>query len=391
MKNVDNHFFESYIEFNNLSPLVQSIEKTIEQVYKEVNQTVINEKINSKSQIPLKDRRLYHVLPVLKEGAYLVGHSKIEIEIPESIYIVSKSNKIVGIEIFTPQQINSVHSTAKNLFKMNPDNYNVIKDMRRDFENPLNLTEEQTQTLFTHSISGLPAIENLPIVIFSHGMGVDPHVYRPLLEELASQGNIVLNLNHPASSACAAFAKEEGHDWEFFKNLYSGKAEDIDEKAEEMAESGAANICFVVDLIQKGNFESFPKNFDSTKKIILAGHSLGGASSIMAARKNLQIAACIDLDGRLAGKKEIRSFGLSVPVLILSTEHDEPIEEAELELEAFLASSKDCTQKIIKGVGHMDFTLYPILDWLLGGTHLEEGLKAHHEASVEMLNFIKKI
>ncbi len=49
------------------------------------------------------------------------------------------------------------------------------------------------------------------------------------------------------------------------------------------------------------------------------------------------------------------------------------------------------TQKMIKGVKHMDFTMEPVLDWLVGGTDFNGGLKAHTVASQEMLYFMKWI
>jgi dienelactone hydrolase len=259
------------------------------------------------------------------------------------------------------------------------------------------LTEQQVQTLHTHALDldHLDSLENMSILIFSHGMAVDPIVYRPLIEELASNGFVVLNLNHPASSNHAPFSQEalDGH---AFDELFSSNREKLDKAAEKMALTQTANIGFVVEQIRTGKLEKLPEFCGQKSKIILAGHSLGGASSILASRDNSEISGCIDLDGRLEGSADIRSTGLNVPVLVLCSEPEsQSKEEVEMaqDFDALRENSSPSlyTQKMIRGVKHMDFTMHPILDWLVGGTDFNGGLKAHTIASQEILNFMKAI
>lgn len=170
----------------------------------------------------------------------------------------------------------------------------------------------------------------------------------------------------------------------------------MDKASDKIATTEAANIRFVVEQIRTGNLEKLPRTCGPQSKVILAGHSLGGASSIIASRDNPEIAGCIDLDGRLAGPVETRSTGLTVPVLVLCSEPETQNQEEVKMAQDFDAlrensSPSQYTQKMIMGAKHMDFTMHPILDWLVGGTDFNGGLRAHTVASQEMLSFMKEI
>lgn len=331
--------------------------------------------------IRLEDRRLCHILPSLT-GSHRIGHVSLVLEVPEQYYSQNESNKKIGVEIFSP-----VGGAIGR---------NSLMQMRPGYGNGTSINAQQIQTLHTHAldIDRLDPVENMSILIFSHGMGVDPIIYRPLLEELASHGFIVLNLNHPASSNHAPFS-EEALDGHAFDALFSN-GEKLDEAAEKMALTEAANIRFVVEQIRAGNLDRLPKNSSQKSKIILGGHSLGGASSVIASRDNPEIAGCIDLDGRLAGPKETKTTGLTVPVLVLCSEPETQSEEEDKMAQDFDNFRKNSspllyTQKMIGGVKHMDFTMHPILNWLVGGTYVNGGLKAHVVASQEILRFMKGI
>ncbi len=70
---------------------------------------------------------------------------------------------------------------------------------------------------------------------------------------------------------------------------------------------------------------------------------------------------------------------------MIFTERDDP------EIGEFLKNNSHSTQEVIKGVEHLDFTIYPILDWVAGGNRSHEGLKAHEESSQAMINFLKDL
>ena len=359
------------------------LDAVAEKAFKMAMKIALDETEHLSPIIPLKERRLSQILPPLT-GPYTIGRCSLVLNIPKAYSSKHGSNEKIGIEIFAPTS--------------NVIGNKILMQMRPGYCAGTPLTEEQVQTLHTHAldVDRLDPLENMSILIFSHGMAVDPIVYRPLIEELASNGFVVLNLNHPASSNHAPFSQEalDGH---VFDELFSpNNREKLDKAAEKMALTQTANIGFVVEQIRTGKLEKLPKICGLKSKIILAGHSLGGSSSILASRGNPEIAGCIDLDGRLEGSADTRSTRLNVPVLVLCSE-PETQSKGEVEMaqdfDALRENSSPSlyTQKMISGVRHMDFTMHPILDWLVGGTNFNGGLKAHKVASREILNFMKAI
>ena len=349
-------------------------------------------------QIPLKDRRLCHVLPPLT-GPHPVSRTTTILEVSEADARDRGTNKNIGIEVLAPCRNHFGKSVEVPVHYF--DSY---------FEK--NLTESQVQTLETHAInrdSLDPLDDNIPIIIFSHGFGVDPAAYRPLLEELASHQYLVLNLNHPGSSGFAEFSKDEAKNQADFESFSTRDCKTPDEKSkkwaainkkfEEMQTTQEANIRLVIELVKKGELQGLPKNINSESPIVVAGHSLGGDASVTASRDNPNIAGCINLDGNLESPEESRLEGLKIPLLQIIADLPEPADEIEIEIQkkmvrerkTFLENSPQSTLKEITGAGHMDFTIYPFTDWLFGEPRADVGLKTHKTTSKEILNFMKDI
>jgi dienelactone hydrolase len=359
------------------------LENFVDKVFIKAMKLTMYETEHLSPVLPLKDRRLCQILPSLT-GPHMIGRSSLVLDIPEDYSSEHGSNKKIGIEIFAP--------TNKAIGNK------LLMQMRPGYSAGAPLNEQQIQTLHTHALDldRLDLVENLPILIFSHGLGVDPIIYRPLIEELASNGFAVLNLNHPASSNNAPFSPDAA-DWCALDELFSSSPEKSDEAVEKMASTQAANIEFVVSQIQASRLSKLPVNCGPKSKVVLAGHSLGGASSIMASRGDSEIAGCINLDGRLTGSAKTKCDGLKMPLLLLCSEPDDKESEGEVkmaqEFDAFRKNSSHSKyiQKMIPGVRHMDFTMNPMLEWLVGGTGVNGGLKAHMAASQEILDFMKAI
>ncbi len=216
--------------------------------------------------------------------------------------------------------------------------------------------------------------KNRPCIVFSHGWETRPEAYEPLLKELASHGYVIINVGHPSSSEPYPYpiASEK----EFF---------------EERTSIQAANLRFVIDRIRSGEFASL----GVSGKIVLAGHSMGGAASVLASREDPEIAGCINLDGGLKGGLDVRTKGLNMPFLMLLADHlkDEPTippeEQKEFQnwktkeyqpmvedWEALVRNSPHSQKIKIAAVGHMDFVL-------------GRSLKAHQGASGAILKFLK--
>lgn len=314
-----------------------------------------------------RPRRLSHVLPQLTGEYKNIGYTS---------FIINGPHREIGVEVYAP----TLDSSGKPLRMQVP---------KGEFEELLGT--DQLRTMHTHSLDSFQQFGRFPLLIFSHGYDTDPVQYRPLLEELASHGYKVLSLNHPSSSGYAPFSDPQAprdRD-EAGVRVYERWLNDLDR----LALIQADNIQFIVNYVrQQGEIEP----------IVLAGHSLGGAASMIAAKRedpaDPTISACINLDyvgqsGRiepLLGEKGEKP-ALSTPLLQIFSDHsphEELIARDREQLQCLQDTFENVQTEMIAGTGHMDFSAQPLLTWLLGEKTLDGALKAHKVTSEAMVHFM---
>jgi hypothetical protein len=206
---------------------------------------------------PLRHRRLSQIFP-LPTGSHTVGCCSTVLKVPADYCSKNGTNEKIGVEIFSPMAAKL--SGNKLLMKMG-----------RNFPYIDKLKDKEIESLQTHALMlehlDPVAVKSKPILIFSHGMVCSSTVYRPLIEELASHGFVVLNLNHPASSDTFKDDEEaakdpspckDALDLDDFHSAGGFGNPKIDDIAETMAVTGAANIRFVVEQIRNGKIKVRP-------------------------------------------------------------------------------------------------------------------------------------
>lgn len=335
----------------------------------------------------IRRRQLCQVLPPLR-GAYSVGSASFIIEGPKKRGY--DGDRTIGVEIYAPTR--------------------VIKGKRLLLELPAKnldrvLSNAQIKTLQTHSYAEFEPLIKSPIIIFSHGLMTDPSEYRLLLEEIASHGYLVLNLNHPSSSAYAPFSEESLCARKIdLEALERSNPEGYSKELNNLSVKQVANLHFVIRQIKEGKLV---QEMGNSEQIILAGHSLGGSSSIQVARSNHHVCGCVNLDGMLRGSN--KTGGLTVPLLQIFADHlKDEAQVPEKEQEEFNKwknfeyrqmlndwgalhkNSKYSRLGQIKETSHMDFCTEPFLKWLAGGDTLYAALKAQQVASKEIVKFFQK-
>lgn len=137
--------------------------------------------------------------------------------------------------------------------------------------------------------------DKYPIIIFSHGSFGTPESNESLFLELASRGYMVLSLAHPHHSFVAELKNGNNIHVKrsFFNEVMSSQGaqnlEDTKEKFTIWNGIRVEDLNFVIDSIleNKEKDEIFSKI--DTDKIILAGHSLGGASVLEIGRKRANL------------------------------------------------------------------------------------------------------
>jgi hypothetical protein len=159
--------------------------------------------------------------------------------------------------------------------------------------------------MLTHATENAPVSDvsrRYPVLVFSHGGGMEVLVYSTIIEELASHGYVVAAVEHPYDGETIIFP--DGH-------VVTEAGWDGDEKrtAEERIrfhrhreEVDAVDNSFVLDQLAalnrggRSGAVSFRGRLDVARSGAL-GHSLGGKVAIRSCHMDQRWKACADLDG----------------------------------------------------------------------------------------------
>lgn len=269
----------------------------------------------------------------------------------------------------------------------------LVDESRTDtFENDGSFREVPAHFYYPENADG-----TFPLVVFSHGAFGYYQSNFSTYCELASNGYIVVALDHPHHA--------------FFTKDTDGKMITVDQKFidEAMKIGGGSDVSneevyegtkswmelrtddgnFVLDEIKEaksaGSLDTSWHTSDSaavlkvlamtdTDKIAYMGHSLGGATGVALGRERNDIDAVIDIDGTVLGevigvengKCVQNDTPYPVPVLMFSNGSDTG-EGAYANVNSdFIKNAKTCRLVTFKDAGHMDFTDLPLLSPVLG-------------------------
>lgn len=260
-----------------------------------------------------------------------------------------------------------------------------------------------------------PDIENagansFPLIIFSHGAFGYYQSNVSTYMELASNGYIVMSLDHPYHSF---FTHDtEGKlltvDPNFIQevmriNEEGISEEEILEKSHKWLAIRTADMNFVLDSVEVAKSEGISSevwfiqseeseivkvlSMTDSDRIGLMGHSLGGAASVSVGREREGIDAVIDLDGTMLGEELSYENGVyqfydeAYPVPLLSIDNEEHYEEGIMVGDLYVntvvvKNAVDSRHTYFVGSGHMNFTdlplFSPILASLLGTGTIDE-------------------
>jgi len=233
------------------------------------------------------------------------------------------------------------------------------------------------------------ADDSLPLIVFSHGAFGYYESNTSTYMELASNGYIVVSLDHPHHAIFThdSDGKVVTVDPEFFNtSLMIGSVESNDTIVYEITSVWMKlredDINFVLDCIKEtdknGEFSDawyFPEGEEDfndifrcldTEKIGLMGHSLGGAAAVTVGRRN-DVSAVIDLDGTMLGEQ----MGVyDDKILLNETPYDTP-------LLAFDSESHHADRVLAKETGYV-YVNDVILD------NADEGYSTYIEGSLHM-------
>ncbi len=132
-----------------------------------------------------------------------------------------------------------------------------------------------------------------PVVLFSHGAGTSIEVQTSQSEDLASQGYIVVAIDHPYVSSATEFPNRIVNHKEATTDFQTA------EPAEIITQIMADDMRFVMDTLvemAQGERDSFFHSLN-LDQIGVIGHSVGGAAAYKLALSDPRIKAAVNLDG----------------------------------------------------------------------------------------------
>jgi predicted dienelactone hydrolase len=132
-----------------------------------------------------------------------------------------------------------------------------------------------------------------PVVLFLTGNAASRAFYTSLITHIASLGYVVLAIDHPYEAMVAQLA--DG-------SVVTNVERYVPNFMALRTQTRIADVKFVVDkLIERTSSDNFFSHLD-VDRIVIAGHSLGGASGAMAMAFDPRIKAAVNIDGTTYGK-----------------------------------------------------------------------------------------
>ncbi|WP_319462761.1 hypothetical protein [Micromonospora sp. RTP1Z1] len=146
-----------------------------------------------------------------------------------------------------------------------------------------------------------------PVVLFSPGSGSSRSLYTTMVEDLASQGFVVVAIDHPYDADAVEFPGG--------RLVLRNQPPDSDQTNAAAVAVRADDTKFVLNELSM--LHGRLRGTMNLHRVGMFGHSMGGATTAAAMRTDPRIAAGVDLDGTLYGP--VVDAGLSRPFLLMSS------------------------------------------------------------------------
>ncbi|KAK7706613.1 hypothetical protein SLS64_007444 [Diaporthe eres] len=173
--------------------------------------------------------------------------------------------------------------------------------------------------IISRSYLNAPLVDNeLPILVFGHGLGGSRLIYSSQLEELASHGWIIVDVDHTYDALGVEFP--DG------RVVHTNVPADADlEYLELLLETRVADVKFVVDSLgDSATLKRIPGLEDgdtqlNTDAVGIFGHSFGGATAAQAMANYSTFSCGANFDGTLFGS--VAASGLEKPFVLMAAEN----------------------------------------------------------------------
>lgn len=325
------------------------------------------------------------IFPVFKlpvpTGNYKVGSRYIHLKTdkPEIITPNNKDERELTVKVWYPAELKDENVES---YMNNGDRVGFAKKYSLPESTFKYLDYVETHTYKSPSV----AKGKFPVLIFSHGYNSNASGYYSLLEEIASNGYIVLNINHTYESTGTLFPNgkikfynsaysTEHNDqkmaemvWEAAQNYKKAKGKKAQFKAiekslrdyfvAEITIRWAEDISMLVDRLKKWNTSTFLADHIDISKIGVFGHSQGGAAAGQALLDDDRITTAINIDGAQFGP--MIDSKLHKPFALISS--DWPADHPNFNEHAYHnGSTSDFYEAKVLNSGHSNFSDIPLM------------------------------
>lgn len=220
-------------------------------------------------------------------------------------------------------------------------------------------------------------LDKYPVVVISHGWKGFREIHTDFAEDLASNGYIVLSIDHTYGSQAVKF--NDGSVAYLNKKALPriAKASTFNTAANKLAVNFGKDVVMVLDEIERLNKEDkdFKEKLD-LDNIGLLGHSTGGAGDVFTSLKDKRAKALVGLDAWVNPLNiEDLKEGLDIPSLFLRSEQWTKRQSVE-PLDTLVRNSNNAKIIELENINHVDFTMvymYSSLSKYVGFTGKEGG------------------
>ncbi|PVH99888.1 alpha/beta-hydrolase, partial [Periconia macrospinosa] len=224
----------------------------------------------------------------------------------------NRDERTLMVSVFQPA---TCASTVPVIYMPNKTAEHEAVTIARNFNVSLDL-----YTLFTEARQPVCPEDCLPledtsILLLSPGVRGTRLYYNFLASAIASEGFTVITMDHPGETSSITYPNGTA--------VYVDLPDLPIDELTPYTYIRAADASFIID--QLSNATAMAKLLSRqvpTDRIVIAGHSLGGATAVLAASLDSRIRGVINWDGPFLGS--LPPSGLSKPVLYVGTIRDEP-------------------------------------------------------------------
>ena len=235
----------------------------------------------------------------------------------------------------------------------------VIEALSNEYKISQHLLKEakNIKTNSYHNLDPIMLNGNFPLIIFSHGKGGYKSQNTVQFEELASNGYIVVSIDHSYDAMITVFSDGSIAPYVSDNPNKVGSKIEADKITQKKLLSRVSDVRYVLDKIcNEPNYHPI-FNLIDTSKVGMFGHSFGVATTVLSSQTDNRIKVIAGLDGWFEPlSKEHLNMGIEVPFMHLGRKkwRFNPTNYENMELLSN-ASSESIIHYPIKRLQHFDF------------------------------------